>query len=35
MIDENTAVTRAERVKQQMKNEVSYVLLSLKLIKNK
>ena len=35
MIDENTMETRTERVKQKMKNEVPYVLLSLKQIQNK
>ena len=30
MIDENTVDARTERVKQKMKNEVPYVLLSLK-----
>ena len=35
MIDENTVDTRTETVEQKMKNEVPYVLLSLKLIKNK
>ena len=29
MIDENIVDTRKERVKQKMKNEVPYVLLSL------
>ena len=32
MIDENTKDTRTERIKQKMKNEVPYVLLSLKQI---
>ena len=31
MIDENTVDTRTERVKQKMKNEAPYVLLSLSL----
>ena len=39
MIDENTVDTRTERererVKQKMKNEAPYVLLSLKQIQNK
>ena len=35
MIDENTMETRTERVKQKMKNEAPYVLLSLKQIQNK
>ena len=35
MIDENTVDTRTERVKQKMKNEVPYVLLSLRQIQNK
>ena len=35
MIDENTVDTRTERVKQEMKNEAPYVLLSLKQIHNK
>ena len=35
MIDENTVDTRTERVKQKMKNEVPYVLLSLRQIHNK
>ena len=30
MIDENTVDMRTERVKQKMKNEAPYVLLSLK-----
>ena len=30
MIDENTVDARTEKVKQKMKNEVPYVLLSLK-----
>ena len=30
MIDENTMDTRTERVKQKMKDEAPYVLLSLK-----
>ena len=30
MIDENTVDARTERAKQKMKNEVPYVLLSLK-----
>ena len=34
MIDENTVDTRTERVKQKMKNEARYVLLSLKQIHN-
>ena len=34
MIDENTVDTRTERVKQKMKNEAPYVLLSLKQIQN-
>ena len=35
MIDENTVDTRTERVKQKMKNEAPYVLLSLEQIHNK
>ena len=35
MINENTVDTRTERVKQKMKIEASYVLLSLKQIQNK
>ena len=35
MIDENTVDTRTERVEQKTKNEVPYVLLSLKQIQNK
>ena len=35
MIDENTVDTRTERVKQKMKNERPYVLLSLKQMHNK
>ena len=34
MIDENTVDTRTERVKQKMKNEAPYVLLSLKQMLN-
>ena len=34
MIDENTVDTRTERVKQKMKNEAPYVLLSLKQTHN-
>ena len=34
MIDENTVDRRIERVKQKMKNEAPYVLLSLKQIQN-
>ena len=34
MIDESTVDTRTERVKQKMKNEAPYVLLSLKQIHN-
>ena len=34
MIDENVD-TRTERVKQKLKNEAPYVLLSLKQIQNK
>ena len=35
MIDENTEDTRTETVKQKMKNEAPYVLLSMKQIQNK
>ena len=35
MIDENTVDTRTEKVKQKMKNQAPYVLLSLKQIQNK
>ena len=35
MIDENTLDTRTERVKQKMKNQAPYVLLSFKQIQNK
>ena len=35
MTDENTVDTHTERVKQKMKNEAPYVLLSLKQIHNK
>ena len=35
MIDENTVETHTERVKQKMKNEAPYVLLSLKQVQNK
>ena len=35
MIDENTVETNIERVKQKMKNEAPYVLLSLKQVQNK
>ena len=35
MIDKITVDARTEKVKQKMKNEVPYVLLSLKKIQNK
>ena len=35
MIDKITVDARTEKVKQKMKNEVPYVLLSLKQIQNK
>ena len=35
MIDENTVDTRTEKVKQKMKNQAPYVLLTLKQIQNK
>ena len=35
MIDENTVDTRTERVKQKMKNEAPYVLLSLYICSHK
>ena len=35
MIDENTVDTRTEKVKQKMKNQAPYVLLSLKQTQNK
>ena len=35
MIDENTVDTRTEKVKQKMKIQAPYVLLSLKQIQNK